>query len=138
MQTLTLLFIVYLLHILVLSFDSLDKNLIYKHQLRGRIEKERNREIEQIVSSEYEKIHNQILQEANIENSQLKFKILCFNVEERYVDAEPTLRIIKMYKIPLDTLINKIIDKLKESFPDSNFIQETNNGNKCHDYRLSW
>ncbi len=136
MQTLTLLFIVYLLHILVLSFDSLDKNLIYKHQLRGRIEKERNREIEQIVSSEYEKIHHQILQEANIENSQLKFKILCFNVTENMND--PTLATIKMYKIPLETLINKIIDKLKESFPDSNFIQETNDGNKCHDYRLSW
>jgi len=136
MQTLTLLFIVYLLHILVLSFDSLDKNLIYKHQLRGLIEKERNREIEQIVSREYEKIYHQVLQEANIENSQLKFKILCFNVTENMND--PTLRIIKMYKIPLDTLINKIIDKLKESFPDSNFIQETNDGNKCHDYRLSW
>jgi hypothetical protein len=136
MQTLTLLFIVYLLHILVLSFDSLDKNLIYKHQLRGRIEKERNREIEQIVSREYEKIHNQILQEANIENSQLKFKILCFNVTENMND--PTLATIKMYKIPLDPLVSKIIDKLKESFPDSNFIQETNDGNKCQKYRLSW
>jgi hypothetical protein len=136
MQTLTLLFIVYLLHVLVLSFDSLDKNLIYKHQLRGLIEKERNREIEQIAKREYEKIHHQILQEANIENSQLKFKILCFNVTENMND--PTLATIKMYKIPLDPLVNKIIDKLKESFPDSNFIQETNDGNKCHDYRLSW
>lgn len=136
MQTLTLLFIVYLLHILVLSFDSFDKNLIYKHQLRGLIEKERNREIEQIVSREYGKIHNQVLQEAKIGNSQLKFKILCFNVTENIND--PTLATIKMYKIPLDTLTNKIMDKLKETFPDSNFIQETNDGNKCHEYRLSW
>ena len=137
MQTLTLLFIVYLLHVLVLSFESSDKNLIYKHQLRGLIEKERNREIEQIVSREYEKIHSQVLQEAIIGNSQLKFKILCFDLEGSNMNAH-SLNIIKMYKIPLDTLTNKIMDKLKASFPDSNFIQETNDGNKCHEYRLSW
>ena len=137
MQTLTLLFIVYLLHVLVLSFDSFDKNLIYKHQLRGLIEKERNREIEQIISDEYNKIHSLVLEQAMIGNFHLQFNILCFDVQEN-VSESTTLRIIKMYKIPLDPLVSKIIDKLKASFPDSNFIQETNNGNKCHDYRLSW
>ena len=137
MQTLTLLFIVYLLHVLVLSFDSFDKNLIYKHQLRGLIEKERNREIEQIVNREYEKIHTQVLQEAIIGNFHLKFKILCFDLEGSNMNSH-SLNIIKMYKIPLDPLVSKIIDKLKESFPDSNFIQETNDGTKCHEYRLSW
>ena len=134
MQILTFLLMAYLINIAI----SIDKNLIYKHQLRGLIEKERNREIEQIVTSEYNKIHSQVLQEAKIENSQLQFNILCFNVEERYVDAEPTLATIKMYKIPLDTLVSKIMDKLKETFPDSNFIQETNDGNKCHEYHLYW
>jgi hypothetical protein len=137
MQTLTLLFIVYLLHVLVLSFDSFDKNLIYKHQLRGLIEKERNREIEQIISGEYNKIHSLVLEQAMIGNFQLQFNILCFDVQEN-ISEPTTLRIIKMYKIPLDPLVSKIIDKLKASFPDSNFIQETNDGNKCHEYRLSW
>ena len=137
MQTLTLLFIVYLLHVLVLSFDSSDKNLIYKHQLRGLIGKERNREIDQIVSGEYNKIHSQVLQEAMIGNFQLQFKILCFDLEGSNMNSH-SFNIIKMYKIPLDLLVSKIIDKLKASFPDSNFIQETNDGNKCHEYRLSW
>ena len=55
-----------------------------------------------------------------------------------YFLAPYSLLLLKIYKIPLDPLISKIIDKLKESFPDSNFIQETNDGNKCRKYRLSW
>jgi hypothetical protein len=128
-----------------------DKNIIYKHHLRGLIEKERNREIQKIISTEYQQIYNKMLEEKNNGGSKIQFTMLCFDVEDdkndpnifnsvRNNNAE-TLKIIQLYKIPMDTTASTIIDKLKISFPDSNIIQKTNSNNdkdqnKCIEYTL--
>ena len=133
-----------------------DKNIIYKYHLRGLIEKERNREIQKIISTEYKQIYNKILQEKTIGVSKIQFTILCFDVEDDkndpnifnsvrnnhvdyHVAYNTTLKIIQLYKIPIDTTASTIIDKLKISFPDSDIIQKTNSNNdenKCIEYTL--
>lgn len=132
------------------------KNIIYKHHLRGLIEKERNREIQKIINTEYQQIYNKVLQEKTMSVSKIQFTILCFDLEhnkndpnifnsvynnhvDNHVDYNTTLKIIQLYKIPIDTTASTIIDKLKISFPDSNIIQKTNSNNdenKCIEYTL--
>lgn len=128
-----------------------DKNIIYKHHLRGLIEKERNREIQKIINTEYQQIYNKILQEKTIGVSKIQFTILCFDLDLKHHKNDPnifnsvrnnhveTLKIIQLYKIPIDTTASTIIDKLKISFPDSNIIRKTNSNNdenKCIEYTL--
>jgi hypothetical protein len=127
-----------------------DKNLVYKKQLRGIIEKERNIQIQKIINIEYEKIYNKILQEAKICNHKLQFKILCFNIEE--IDNKQNVfkfmylsnntdneifNIIKIYNIPINSIISKIIDKLKITFPDSSITSKPSN-DKCLDYYFNY
>lgn len=126
-----------------------DKNIIYKYNLRALIEKERNREIQKIISTEYKQIYNKILQEKTIGVSKIQFTILCFDLEHHKNNPNifnsvhdnnlETLKIIQLYKIPIDTTETTIIDKLKISFPDSNIIQKINSNNdenKCIEYTL--
>lgn len=140
MKTKFVWFLTYLFAIL-----ATDKNIIYKYHLRGLIEKERNREIQKIINTEYQQIYNKVLQEKTIGVSKIQFTILCFDphifnsVHNNNVDYNTTLKIIQMYKIPIDTTITTIIDKLKISFSDSNIIRKTNSNehdNKCVKYTL--
>lgn len=144
------LLLVYLLHILAVS---LDKNIVYKYQLRGMIEKERNYEIQKIINTEYEKIYHMVLEQIKSEKNHIQFKLLCFDLKEcnsnifntlcdHRVEGDKISKIIQMYKIPIDSMIPKIIDKLKTSFPNTNIIWEINKNNdengNCINYILFW
>ena len=59
-----------------------DKNIIYKYHLRGLIEKERNREIQKIISTEYKQIYNKILQEKTIGVSKIQFIWIFFKISK--------------------------------------------------------
>jgi len=144
------LFLVYLLHILAVS---LDKNIVYKYQLRGMIEKERNYEIQKIINTEYEKVYYMILEQIKSEKNHIQFNLLCFDLKDcdskifntmcdQPVEGDKMMRIIQMYKIPIDSMIPKIIDKLKISFPNTNIIWKINKNNdennNCINYILFW
>ena len=141
---LLLLLFTYLLN----TLSVVDKNIIYKYQLRGMIEKERNREIQKIINFEYDYIYNKILQEAKIGNSKIIFTILCFHREGindnifnsiRDNNVDSILKIINLYKINSDSIVSKVIEKLRLSFPDSKIIWETKyNENDCINYTLFW
>jgi len=146
MKTLFFFLFTYLLNTLSL----VDKNIVYKQQLRGIIEKERNRQIQKIINFEYEYIYNQVLQETKIGNTKIQFKIFCFHTEgindnifnsmRINNDSDSMLKIVNLYKINSDSIVSKVIEKLKLSFPDSNIIWETkyNNENDCINYSLFW
>jgi (p)ppGpp synthase/HD superfamily hydrolase len=124
-------------NILILLFTYLsnilavDKNIIYKHQLRTNIEKERNLQTQRIINKEYEKIYNKILEEVNMNNTKIEFKILCFDQKDNENDI---LKIINMYKIHIDNCISIILDKIKTAFLDKNIISS----DYCLDYTLFW
>ena len=127
--------ILILLFTYLLNILAVDKNIIYKHQLRGIIEKERNLQNQRIINKEYEKIYNKILEEINIGNTKIKFKILCFDQKDNENDI---LKIINMYKIQINSCISIILDKLKTTFTDKKIISSDYSSDYCLDYTLFW
>jgi hypothetical protein len=54
-------------------------NVIYKHQLRGLFDKEKNKLTNTYTDMEYENIYSNIIQNAILGKTEIKFTILCWN-----------------------------------------------------------
>lgn len=106
---------------------------------------------------EYRNIYNNVLAKATAGETELHFRILCnpnLCSKEQYVDnilssilfedgsSRSSDEIIpKHIYVELESnkkLTEKVLNKLKESFPDSNIITSQLRHSKCQKYTLSW
>jgi len=126
----------------------------YKTELRALFEKEKNRVLFNLVESEFEYIYKNIISSAKQGKTKIHFVILSlqtiyqFKNQAILQNENGMLQIIQeIYKPPISELVDKIVDKLKYTFPDSNITywkkpkQEYNDPNYYNYYNyytLSW
>ena len=168
-----ILIIIYLIHIhgfsneknnIILEKNNFSNETYTKYKLRNLAIKGRNKLIKYMIDTEYENIHNTVLQEATLDKTNLTFTILCFDEHNpnnniyKTILTDELIRKSKIYKITNDPdnyykisndfITSKIIDKLKITFPQSNIIlnkerpQSNNVLNirhfQCLYYTLEW
>lgn len=122
---------------------------LYKRQLRGMYEKEKNEWINKITNSVYKSIYSSILQKAKLRETEVKFIVLCSPQNEcyqypnvlvfdKYFDGDAGT-LYRIYHITNELLIPKVINKLNTTFADCNIATTKSKTKPCCDYyTLSW
>ena len=136
--------------------DDIEKEkvqVLYKNQLRGLYQKENNKAIEQIIDEQFTRIFDKVILNSKMNIHELHFMIFC-NGDSSLFSGVSTKENIKnvlpgvitytqwnnIYNFPLDISVSKILQKLKNTFPDSNITFHKNQSDKknCDYYTLSW
>ena len=120
------------------------ENIYYKKNLRDLYEKETIKIIQEIIDNKYKIIYENIINTAKYGLNESKFTIFC----EKEIGSQLPEHIQKhMFNIlPKENFTTKILDKIKETFPDStiNKVEKKYDPNidghygKCNEYTLSW
>lgn len=119
----------------------------YSWQLRGMFDKEKDKLTHTYINMEYENIYSNIIQNAILGKTEIKFTILCWNEHDRHpiiksVISDDIIRKIDIYQLSKENISIAILHKIKITFPDANITMETdssiNNYNKCIYYNIQW
>ncbi len=115
-----------------------------KTQLRGMYKKELERIMQLWFTESFNNVFNNIIESAKQGKKDFQFKVVCSEGNNRDCKREDgyydTLQLPQIspsnVNINIKNYVTKLIDKLHETFPDSNF---TTIHNKCCDYhKIEW
>jgi hypothetical protein len=125
--------------------DNIEKEkvqVLYKNQLRGLYQKENNKAIEQIIDEQFTRIFDNVILNSKINIHELHFMIFCNDeyIKNILPGVISYTQWNNIYNFPLDISVSKILQKLKNTFPDSNIIFHKTQSDKknCDYYTLSW
>jgi hypothetical protein len=137
--------------ILLLGFGNDDDDdgrneIMFSHHLRGMYNEEKENYIEDMINLSYNGVYSAVIEKAKSGKNEYYFTLYC-----REKRVEPLDYCIKYdgyqewlnskdgilkYNIQPTNVSIRIINKLKEVFPDSNII--THNKNCCDYYKIYW
>lgn len=138
-----------LIVILLLEFGNDDdgrNEIMFNHHLRGMYNEEKEKYIEDMINLSYNNVYSVVIKKAKAGKNEYYFTLYCR--EKRFEPRDYCVKydgyqewlnsggILLEYNIHPTNVSIRIINKLKEVFPDSNIIK--NNKNCCDYYKISW
>ena len=134
-------FLLLIIYINSLLCNDIEKvQVLYKNQLRGLYQKENNKAIEKVINEQFTRIFDQVIFNSKMNIYELNFMIFCNGqCDTKKNVLQPVISYTQWentYNFPLDISVSKILQKLKNTFPDSNIT--SNKLSICDCYTLSW
>ena len=112
-------------------FISVLSEVYYKHQLRGYLQEEKDREVGELIEHVSDSIVSRVFEKAKEGKLSFRFRVLCDDPNAPNIN-----RILSNYGISCEDYTSSVLFILQMTFVDSNFTQSTKNGFDYH--TITW